>query len=110
MIEFAKVGNVGNLRRVFEEYPDMNVDFQDQFGKSSLHHACEHEQIDCIQFLLEKEANVHLRDITDKTPFKIIKQLENKKIEALMSRKGLVSSSLLPLFSFFFSSKIHHTR
>lgn len=52
----------------------MNMDVQDEYGWTALHYASREGQLEAVQFLLKKGANIEIKNNKGETPFDIVKK------------------------------------
>lgn len=66
LCDWAVEGNLEKIKELLNEGVDIN--FQDEEGRSALHMACDREHLNIVEFLLQNNANINIQDNEGNTP------------------------------------------
>ena len=76
-------GTVKTMQRLLPDMPH-GVNTQDRNGYTALHIAAKHSNVEAIKFLLSKDANIHIQNISGDTAYSIALQSMCKKCIDMM--------------------------
>lgn len=78
VVTFARDDNLLELQNL-KDFRGINI--KDRNGLTALHHACKNNNLEMVEFLLEKGANVHAINRASQTP--LYEAITNKNIEII---------------------------